>query len=300
MRIPIDKFESYLENKNLKEKTIREYIYYFNKFLKYNALNNETVSRFMADKSNRNVVARSFILNFKKFILQSHDELKLSIDLLHDVQDIELPVISGRAKVRLIKPLKIEQIYLLEKHLKEEKDKVMLLLCFHGGLRFGELIKIKVINFNWGEWKKDMTKMGECRVYGKGDKEGIALLPPDVMKRAARFIKASRNIKSLDSYLFVSDGSTGSMLFKGRSFRNKLKLAGVESGITLKNDKGGLIAETIVHPHRLRHSYGTYLHEVKKLDIREIQEILRHSSISSTQIYTHIDKEKLKEKINLV
>lgn len=297
MQIPIDKFESYLLNKNLKEKTIREYLYYFNKFLKYNALNSETVSKFMADKSNRNVVARSFILNFKKFIIQNHQELKLDIHLLHDIQDIELPVISGRAKIRLVKPLTIDQIYSLEEHLTDEKDKLMLLLCFHGGLRFGELIKIKVISFNWEEWKKDMTKMGECRVFGKGDKEGIALLIPEVMTRAARYIKTSRGIKSVDSYLFITDSSNGSLLFKGRSFRNKLRIAGVESGITLKNDKGELVSETIVYPHRLRHSYGTYLLEVKKLDIREIQEILRHSSISSTQIYTHVDKEKLKERI---
>lgn len=298
MQIPISRFEAWLENKNLKEKTIREYIYYFTKFLKYGDLNNESMSRFISEKSNRNVVARSFLLNYKKFLLQNYKEFGISLEDVHEIQEVELPTITGRSKVRLTNPLTKDQIYHLEKYLDDEKNKLMLLLCFHGGLRFGELIKIKIISFNWEVWKQDTSKMGECKVYGKGDKEGIALIPPEIMVRVARYIKSGSGFKSLDSYLFIPPNSTGSLLFKGRLFRNKLKKAGLDSGITQTNEKGKLIKETVVYPHRLRHSYATYLLNEKHLDIREVQEALRHSDIGSTQIYTHIDKEKLKERIN--
>ena len=70
MRILLGDFESFLKNKNLKDRTIENYLYYFNKF-NYDVYNQETVSRFMAEKSNRNSVARGFLLNLKKFLVMN-------------------------------------------------------------------------------------------------------------------------------------------------------------------------------------------------------------------------------------
>ena len=67
MKIPIDKFEDWLRNKNLKERTIENYVYYFNKFTA-ESFTQETISRFLADKTNRNSIARGFLVNFKKFL----------------------------------------------------------------------------------------------------------------------------------------------------------------------------------------------------------------------------------------
>lgn len=138
--------------------------------------------------------------------------------------------------------------------------------------------------------------MGECRVYGKGDKEGIALVPSKLMVRISRFIR-SREFKSMDSKLFIKGGDNLVLKNRARLFQYKLRKAGIDSGLTQLDSEGKAIKETVIHPHRLRHSYAHYLLNVKKLNMREVQEAMRHSSIQSTQIYTYVDKEDLKNKL---
>lgn len=301
MQVAIDKYEEYLINKGLKKQTIELYLYYFLNFQNVGGnLSNETVNRFLSIKTNRNSVGRAFILSYRDFLIQFHKELQITLDQMNDIVELRLPKISGSRKSRLIKPLSIEQIKLLETHLTNEKYKIMLLLSFYCGLRIGELLRIKVSSFNWGEWRIDTDKMGECRVLGKGDKEGIALVPSNLMKRIAKYIHNSKIQLGLESNLFIQhDINIGAeeVLNYSFSWRRELTKASVSAGITLKNEKGKLIPETVVHPHRLRHSCASYLLNEQKLDIREVQELLRHSSITSTQIYTHINKDKLKEKL---
>lgn len=176
MKIPLDLFENWLKNKNLKERTIENYLYYFNKFT-YDIFNQETISKFLSQSPNRNSNARSFLVNFKKFLLVNRNELNISEDNYKKIVESELPNLSGRKKKRLINPLQHNQINILESELPTEKLKLMLMISYYGGLRLGEMLKIRISSFNWKEWGEDITKMGECRVYGKGDKEGIALVP---------------------------------------------------------------------------------------------------------------------------
>jgi len=295
MNIPIDLFEEWLLNKNLKQRTVENYIYYFNKFT-FDTFNQETVSRFLSEKSNRNSIGRSFLVNLQKYLKINYKELGFSQDLWKMIAEVELPKLTGRVKQRLIKPIPHEQIPLLEKYLPGEKEKVQLLLSYYSGLRVGELLKITILSFDWEKWKKDITKMGECRVYGKGDKEGIALVPSNIMKRITTYIK-NKKFNSLDCKLFIRGKEDGNLKNKARSWQMKLREAGIKAGITKLDEKGVPIRDTVVHPHRLRHSYASYLLNDRKLDLREVQEVLRHSSIQSTQIYTHINKDQLKERL---
>lgn len=296
MNIPIDKFEDWLRNKDLKERTIEEYLYYFNKFNIYDFFNQETVSKFLSHKSNRNSVSRGFLKNFRRFLIVNYQELGLSEEALKNVLRVELPHLTGRKKLRLINPLSKEQIIMLENSLGNEKLKLQLLLSYYCGLRLGELFKLTIMSFNWDKWKEDKTQMGECRVYGKGDKEGIALVPPFLMKRVAKYIKEN-NFFSISNYLFLRNDRPTKYENIARSWQLKLKQAGIKVGITKFDENNKPIPNTVVHPHRLRHSYASYLLNDLDLDIREVQELLRHSSIQSTQIYTHINKDRLKAKL---
>lgn len=296
MNIPIIKFEEWLRNKNLKERTIENYIYYFNKFT-FESFNQETTSRFLSDKSNRNGIARSFLVNFQKFLRVNYQELGISLESRLKITEVELPNITGRKKVRLINPIPHEHIALLEKHLESEQFKLQLLLSYYCALRLGELLKITILSFNWEGWKKNTLKMGECRVYGKGDREGIALVPPFIMKRVALFIK-SQKYRSLNERLFIKGDFEVNLKNKAKTWQNRLKDAGIKAGITKLDAQNKIINGTGVHPHRLRHSYASYLLNEKGLNLREVQEILRHASIQNTQIYTHINKEHLKEKLS--
>lgn len=294
MIIQIDKFEDYLRNKNLKEKTIQNYLYYYGKFT-YDIFNQETVSSFLSLKQNRNSVARSFLVNLQRFLKMNHKELGLSSILREDIMEVELPKLTGRTKKRLIKPIPHNEIFLIEKHLDTESLKIQLLLSYFCGLRLGELLKIDIMSFDWKDWKTDTSQMGECRVYGKGDKEGIALVPSHLMKRIARLIR-SKSFKSVDNKLFVK-GINVNVDNRARTWQIKLRKAGIDSGVTQIDSKGDPIHGTVVHPHRLRHSFANYLLNDKGLNLREVQEALRHSSIKSTQIYTQINKEELKKKL---
>ena len=297
MNIPLDKFESWLKNKNLKDRTLENYLYYFNKFSINSVFDQESVARFLADKSNRNSVARSFLINYKNFLRINWKELGLSEELRSNIMNVELPKMTGRKAVRIVNPIPHEQITLIEEALPNERLKLMLLLSYYCALRLGELLKIDIMSFNWEEWAKDVEKMGECRVYGKGDKEGIALVPSFLMKRIARFIKSTPH-QSIKSHIFVDDTEDTKFDSSARFWQYKLREAGIKAGITKIDGEGKPINETIIHPHKLRHSYASYLINIKGLDIKHVQEILRHSSITSTQIYVHINKEDLKEKLS--
>lgn len=295
MNIPLEKFEQWLKNKNLKDRTIENYIFYFMKF-KYQVFDQESVSQFLSDPRNRNSNSRSFLITFQKFLTVNWRELGISESQRNEAIEVELPRLSGRVKQRIIHPIPHEQIKILENNLSEEKEKIQLLLSYYCGLRLGELMKIKILSFNWEAWGKDVEKMGECRVYGKGDKEGIALVPAAIMKRIGNYIK-SKNFKSIDSTIFIKPGERVNVKNRSRLWQYKLREAGLKAQITQLDGQGKAILETVVHPHRLRHSYATHLLNDLGLDSKEVQELLRHTSIQSTQIYLHINKEKLKEKL---
>ncbi len=290
MLVPINLFEDWLTNKGLKERSIKNYIYYFNKFRDHK-FTQESVSRFLSDKSNRNTIARAFLINFKECLLINSNELEIDPYYYKEINDVFLPKITGRSKTRLINPLSEEEINILEKALPTEQLKIMLLTTYYAGLRLGEMIKIRVNSFNWEVWKIDTEKMGEVRVFGKGDKEGIAILPSFIMARISKYIRSeAEKYRALDSRLFN---------IGPRSFQRYLQLAGLKCGITKTNEKKEIIPETSVHPHKLRHSYAHNL-LMKGVDIRYIKDALRHSSIQSTQIYTQLSKEELKDKLGSV
>lgn len=301
MKICVNDFRNWMKNRNLKEATIRGYVFLFLSFdNQYQFFDQESVNKFLASKKNVHPKTRGFLMNLKKFLMANYKELGLTREKRIEISEVELPEFSGRPKQRLINPLSEEQVKQLENYLPTEERKLQLFMTYYGGLRIGELQKIKILSFNWEDWKKDMTQLGECRVYGKGDKEGIAFFPPWLMKRIAAYIR-SRSFPSLSSYLFVKnskDPNNTVLPIYMWGWHTDLRAAGVKSGITKLNEEGKIIEETKVNPHRLRHSWGAHLHNVKKLDIRDIQEILRHSSISSTQIYTHVDKSQLKKTLS--
>ncbi len=298
MKIPLDKFENYLINKNLKPRSVKNYVYYFNKF-SGESFSQEGIARFLSDKANRNSNSRSFLRNLKRFLLLHHKELQLTDDIKAEIYSVELPQLTGRTKKKVINPIPHEQIPALEANLRTEKQKLQLLLTYHCGLRLGELLTTKIVSFDWDKWGREMSvnnsSMGECKVFGKGSKEGLALVPAWLMKRIAQFIHTQPF--SLDSYLFVIPGKNLKLVNLERVWQRDLGVAGINSGITKLDENKKPIEGTQVNPHRLRHSYGTHLIVDLGMDMKEVKELLRHKDISSTDIYVHVSKEHLKKKL---
>lgn len=152
------------------------------------------------------------------------------------------------------------------------RDLAMLELLYSSGLRVGELVALDLADL-------DLSSC-QVRVTGKGNK--TRLVP--VGRRAIMAIKDYLNqraiwLKNNESALFISQ-KLGSRLTT-RTVQNRLKLAASRAGIAQN-----------LHPHLLRHCFASHLLS-ESGDLRAVQELLGHSDISTTQVYTHVDFAKL-------
>jgi len=276
------KFIDWLKQKNLKEKTLFFYGFYLNKLGMENIPNQKEIDKFL--KRYNNSIAKAMIINLKQYLLRNLEETQLTDNEIRILQNLDIPKVTGRKPIKIPKVLIIEQVYDIEKNLRFERDKLMLLLSFYCGLRLGELFKLTVNSFNFDIWKiqleKGLTPDGEAIVYGKGDKQGTALIPFWLMQRIRNWVNATYTER-----------------FKIGQFKKDEPIfwIGTRRWQTILSIASKKALGFHVNPHLLRHSFATHLYN-NGWDIKEIQEMMRHSSISSTEIYTHVSKEKLKEK----
>lgn len=156
------------------------------------------------------------------------------------------------------------------------RDRAMLETLYASGLRVSELIGIKERDILFEE--------GIIRVFGKGSKERIVPIGSSALDYIKQYIAKVRfqlknSIKQTDELFLNSRGGSLSRMGIWKIIDKYVKMTNIE-----KN----------VHPHTFRHSFATHLLE-GGADLRAVQEMLGHSDISTTQIYTHIDNQYLKE-----
>ncbi|MEW9049755.1 MAG: site-specific tyrosine recombinase XerD [Neobacillus sp.] len=156
------------------------------------------------------------------------------------------------------------------------RDKAMLELLYATGIRVSELINIDLENVH--------LTMGFVRVIGKGDKERIV----PVGRTASEAIQAYLNNGRPH---FISKKYRSNALFLN-NLGNRLTRQGFWKILKKLTQEAGIIKE--LTPHTLRHSFATHLLE-NGADLRAVQEMLGHADISTTQIYTHVTKTRLKD-----
>ncbi len=155
------------------------------------------------------------------------------------------------------------------------RDAAMLEMLYATGVRVSELIGVKLNDVNF--------ELGFIIVYGKGSKERIVPIGDKARDKLLQYLRDSRPalLKSKDSKaLFVTRLGKG---MTRQGFWKIIKSNALKADITKK-----------ISPHTLRHSFATHLLE-RGADLRTIQLMLGHSDISTTQIYTHVESERLKE-----
>lgn len=157
------------------------------------------------------------------------------------------------------------------------RDRAILELLFSAGVRVSELTQLNR--------KSVSSASNEFSVKGKGGKYRIVFLSPDAKKAIFSYLKKRTDI---DPALFVripksSAPQINELRLTSRSIQRIVKHYAAKAGI-VKN----------VHPHTLRHSFATDL-LMNGADIRSVQSMLGHSSITTTQVYTHITNKHLRE-----
>jgi len=169
-------------------------------------------------------------------------------------------------------PFKIELPEIIRK-----RDKAILELFFSTGLRVSELCKLKIENVNL---KKD-----EFTVRGKGAKLRVVFLSETAKQAIGEYLKTRLDT---NPYLFISHDKAA----PGREEQVGLTPRSVQRLVQKYAKVAGITKE--VTPHTLRHSYATDL-LMNGADIRSVQAMLGHSSITTTQVYTHITDQQLRD-----
>ena len=156
----------------------------------------------------------------------------------------------------------------------EARDSAMLELLYAAGLRVSELVGLRILDVN--------LEAGYVRVFGKGSKERVVPIGEYAKEKIKTYIENFRPhlLKQYSSpFLFI--GRAGKPITR-QGFWKQLRHYAVRVGITKK-----------VTPHSLRHSFASHLLE-GGADLRAVQVMLGHVDISTTQIYTHVARERLK------
>ncbi|VAX25455.1 Site-specific tyrosine recombinase XerD [hydrothermal vent metagenome] len=156
------------------------------------------------------------------------------------------------------------------------RDRAMLELFYSCGLRVSELINLKISDLYFDD--------GVIRVLGKGSKQRIIPIGSSAIEWITEYLKTARpslekRLKS-ENIIFLNKRGT------------KLSRMGIWKIVDRYVKEAGI--EKKFHPHTFRHSFATHLLE-GGADLRAVQEMLGHADISTTQIYTHIDKDFIKQ-----
>ena len=187
---------------------------------------------------------------------------------------IELPKIEQKLPDVLSIPEIERLIHAVDGHTSQAMRDIALLELLYGtGMRVSELIAIDLADLH--------LTMGFVRVFGKGSKERIVPLGRSAIDACTLYLNEGRP-------KFISDTEALFLNMHGRRLTRQgcwkiLKEAGVKAGI-----------QKVISPHLLRHSFATHLIE-NGADLRAVQEMLGHADISTTQLYTHVSKKRLKD-----
>lgn len=281
----IDGFLSYLSvERGMSNNTIISYkrdLAKFNAFLKNKKtssiqdVSRQHITSFMMEEREKglspNSVSRELACykSFFKFLLRENI-IK---------EDVAIVIESPKLWKRLPDTLSLEEVERILnapnlKNIIGIRDKACLELMYATGTRVSELVNLKMDDLNMG--------VGFLKCFGKGSKERVVPFGKKAKESIQRYLEKARQAflkKKISNYLFLTRlGRPMSRQTFWKIIKYYTKEAGIKKDIT---------------PHTLRHSFATHILE-RGADLRVVQELLGHSDISTTQIYTHVNKDRLK------
>lgn len=262
----VEKFKQELIVGGFSKRTLKMYLCYVGEFLNFIKKDPLKVERadiikFMAYKVEQGASDSTLALVYSA--LRHFFREFLRSDVMEEIKrprkGKKLPVVMTKEEVKKILDVT-----------KRKRDKLILMLLYSSGLRVSEVTKLKIRDLNLAE-KTAMVR------GGKGNKDRLVILSEQWVEEIKKYL-ASRKVKS--GYVFCKgNGAPISVDSIQRMVRKARIKAGINKNIT---------------PHSFRHSFATHLLEAGE-SIRKIQELLGHSNLSTTQIYTKVSTEELKK-----
>jgi integrase/recombinase XerD len=300
--LPLMSFLNYMQTiKGKSDNTVKEYYYDLRTFFRYLKLQRGLVPKF-ADletitiddvdidliktvtlndlygfisyvsfqRGNSNYAKARKVSALRSFFKFLHTKMRL-LDT-DPTSDLESPKISSRHPVHLSLDEARELLDVVEGDFRE-RDYCILMLFLNCGLRLSELVGINISNIRYDT----------LTVIGKGNKERTVYLNDACIKAIQSYIRVrpKDGVKDRDA-LFLSK--------RKQRISNKTVQYIVKKYI----DKAGLDTDKY-STHKLRHTAATLMYQHGDVDIRALQQILGHSNISTTQIYTHVDDQRLRD-----
>ena len=289
----LQEYLDYLEiEKNRSPKTSRNYAHYLRRFIADTGIKhykditlvviNEFRKQLARAENGRGAVMKKISQNF--YVIAIRNFLKFLIKRDYDVlspDKIELPKIPMR-QIDIPEYSEFERLLKAPEGggLRALRDRTILEMLFSTGLRISELCSLKRYH--------DFSK-GELTVRGKGDKLRVVFLS-ETCKSALKEYLSKRS--DAEEWLFVALSKTAKKSEKPPKVLGQISPRSIQMLVNFYTRKAG-ISEHIT-PHKLRHLFATDL-LANGADMRSVQELLGHSSISTTQIYTHVTNRGLKE-----
>jgi len=235
----------------------------------FNELTEEICSAWIADLFQHNVGARSIqrhISSAKGFF----NYLKKSGLVTNSPFDLINSPKSPSHLPSILSPEEVSQLLNFKpKNVQEKRDIAIIELIYSSGLRVSE-----AVNANLDDFKDNKNFL---RVLGKGSKTRLVPVGRYARKAIDEWIGERKKLSTKDNSLFVN---LRGKRISARSVQEKIRNIAIMQGLPP------------VNPHMLRHSFATHLLESSG-DLRSIQELLGHSSLSTTQIYTRLDYQHL-------
>lgn len=216
------------------------------------------------------------VATLKSYFKFLQSKAKIIVD--NPATELESPKVNKRHPIYLTLNQSLHLLESLDKKNKNyERDYCILTLFLNCGMRLSELCGIQTTKF------KDDT----LTIIGKGDKERTVYLNDACIKALDNYLKVRDDSKALPEnkkYLFLSSRNTP---INQRTVEIMIKKHITNAGLT--DDK--------YTPHKLRHTAATLMYKYGNVDIRSLQSILGHTNISTTQIYTHVDDDSLRDAV---
>ena len=256
----LEKLKTELKLRGFSQQTLRNYSFFVEKFLK----KSNKPSAELTEDDVKLYLSELFDSKSKNTIMLAAASIKFFFKeiLKKPFESVRVP----KKDKKLPEVLTKDEVKNLINSADNEKSRLIISFLYSSGLRVSELVNLKVEDINFSE------KVGKVK-SGKGGKDRMFTLSESLLQDVQKYLENRNHI-----YVFSREKPLTT-----RNIQKIIQFTQKRSGINKK-----------ITPHTMRHSFATHLLE-SGVDIRMIQSLLGHSSLNTTQLYTHISTEQIKK-----